>query len=169
MNKQLLTLIFTAAIGLSGCSFSVGTGSNSTNTATANAATSTPAAPANNAPSVANTAKSPEAIKPGASGSDDPKSENEQIQFAKGTTEATLDRTIAPGVDKMYTFNAKKGQHIYIEATEETGQLEIDFNKQSIPIGENFQYQLNASGDWAIYISNPSNKTLKYKLFVGID
>ena len=169
MKNKLILVILAASVGALGCSFNIGTGTNSSNTA-ANAAPSTPAAaPTTPAPAAANSANSPEAAKPTASGADDPRSENEQIQFAKGTTEATLDRTIAPGVNKMYMFNAKKGQNVYIEATEETGQLEVDFNKQSIELGDNFQYQLNASGDWAIYVNNPSKKTLKYKLFVGID
>ncbi|MFT3744649.1 MAG: hypothetical protein QM785_10200 [Pyrinomonadaceae bacterium] len=171
MRKNLFFIIFAAAIGASGCSFNIGTGANVAN-APAAAHSPAAAAPANSASAAtnaANAAKSPEPAKPAASGADDPKSENEQIQFAKGTTETTLDRTIAPGVNKMYTFNAKKGQRIYIEATEETGQLEVDFNKQPIELGDNFQYQLNASGDWAIYVNNPGSKTLKYKLFVGID
>lgn len=172
MKNILFLTIVAASIVASGCSFNIGTGTNSANTTGANSAPLAPAAvPVNSGatPTNTNAVKSPEAAKPAARGSDDPKSETEQIQFAKGTNETTLDRTIAPGVNKMYMFNAKKGQYVYIEATEETSQLEVDFNKQSIPVGENFQYQLNASGDWAIYVNNPSKKTLKYKLFVGID
>lgn len=158
-------MIVSAAFCSASCSFNVGTGGSSAG-ATPSAASSTPAAPTNSPTSAATATKSPDAPKPG---SDDLNSETEQIKFAKGTNEATLDRTIAPGINKMYLFTAKKGQYIYLEVTEETGKLEVDFNKQRIRLSDNFQYQLNVSGEWAIYVNNPTQNTLKYKLFLGID
>jgi hypothetical protein len=167
MNKRLGCILLSAAIGVSGCTFNVGTGGNTANTAATNAGPSAPAA--NTTTVAANAARSPDATKPTASGSDDPTSETEQIRFAKGQTDSTLDRTIAPGVNKMYMFNAKKGQHVWFKVTEGTGQLEVDFNKNPVKLGEEVKQMLNASGDWAIYISNPSNKPLNYNLWIGIE
>ena len=101
--------------------------------------------------------------------SDNPNAENEQIQFAKGETDTTLERTIAPGVNKIYLFNAKKGQIVWFKVTENTNQLDVDFNKNPVTLGEEVRQTLNASGDWAIYVYNPTDKPLKYTLWIGIE
>lgn len=169
MNKKLIWIFLSTAIGVSGCTLNVGTGNNAANTP-ANAAPSSPAAaPGNTASTAANTAKSPDAAKPAASGSGDPKSENERIQFAKGATDATLERTIAPGITKMYTFNAKKGQHIWLTASENSGNLDVSFNKHPVTLGEEFKEMLTSSGEWAIFVSNQTDKPLKYKLEIGME
>ena len=95
--------------------------------------------------------------------------ENEQIQFSKGKTDTTLERTIAPNGSKMFLFNAKKGQTLWFKVTESSNQLDVGFNKNSVQLGEEVRESLNSSGDWAIYISNPTNEPLKYKLWIGIE
>ncbi len=111
MKKQLgIILIFAFSTA---CTFNVGAGneaasapaSNATNTATS----SKESQPANKTTAPAEKAGS-DTVKKSTSTSDNPNAEDEQIQFTKGSTDTTLERTIAPGVSKMYSFNAKKGQ-----------------------------------------------------------
>lgn len=94
---------------------------------------------------------------------------DEQIQFPKGATDTTLERTIAPNGSKMFLFNAKKGQMLWFKVTENSNQLQVDFNKNSVQLGEEIRESLNASGDWAIYVSNPTDKPLSCKLWIGIE
>ena len=167
MKKQLgIILIFAFSAA---CTFNVGTGNNAANAPVSNTAT------ADNKTNKDQTATAPakkadpgEASKSNST-SDDPNAEDEQIQFAKGETDTTLERTIAPGVNKMYSFNAKKGQIVWFKVTEDTNQLDVDFNKNPVTLGEEVREPLNASGDWAIYVSNPTDKPLKYKLWIGIE
>lgn len=167
MKHHILGLVFVSlAAASSACTVNMGT--NSANAPAANT-TANNAAPASAAANYTNTAKSPEPAKPAAKGSDDPKSESEQIQFTKGETDTTLERTIAPGVSKTYLFGAKKGQHVWFRVTEPTGQLEAAFNKNDVALGEEVKEMLTSSGDWAIYVNNNTDKTLKYKLWIGIE
>ena len=166
MNKKLVWIFLSTAFGVSGCTFNVGTGANTSNAPASNTAT---ASPASNSTAADNTAKSHVATKPAAGGVENSKSENEQIQFAKGETSSTLNRTIAPGITKMYTFTAKKGQHIWLTASESSGSLDVSFNKHPVTIGEELKEMLTASGEWAIFVSNSTDKTLAYKLNVGIE
>ncbi len=95
--------------------------------------------------------------------------ENEQIQIPKGETDTTLERTIAPNGSKMFLFDAKKGQTLWFKVTESSNQLGVDFNKRSVQLGEEVRESLNASGDWAIYVNNPTDQPLTYKLWIGIE
>lgn len=172
MNKNILTSLL-CAVFASACIVNSGAGSETTSAGTpaSNAAntaaptrdggTAKTAAPVENAGSDAATKN--------ASASDNPNAEDEQIRFARGATETTLERTIAPGVNKMYSFNAKKGQIVWFKVTEKTNRLAVDFNKNPVSIGEEVRQSLNASGDWAIYVSNPTDETLTYTLWIGIE
>jgi hypothetical protein len=168
MKTNLLILI-TATVFASACTSNVGTNqpvANSTNAA--NSATNAPTETKKE--KTDSTDKSDaKTSKPADSGSNDPKSDKEQIQFTKGSTDTTLERTIAPGVNKMYMFNAKKGQIVWFKVTENSDQLEVDFNKNPVTLGEEVRQPLNASGDWAIYVNNPTDKPLKYTLWIGIE
>ncbi|MBS1796631.1 MAG: hypothetical protein JSS81_22550 [Acidobacteria bacterium] len=171
MKKLILVIPF---LMLTGCTINMG-GANTAATPTPanNTAANKDAKSDGNAPGGAKPTASPaaktESEAPKKAGADDPKSEEEQIQFAKGATETTLERTIAPGVDKMYLMNAKKGQVLFFKVTESTKQLAVDFDKNPVGVGEEVRQVLNASGDWAIYVSNPTDKPLKYTLWVGIE
>lgn len=168
MMKIFLTAVLFAAFA-SACTFNMGTPANTT-AANSNPTNNSAGSPANAAKPAANPAaeKKSEADTSKKSAEADTESE-EQIQFAKGEIDTTLERTIAPGVNKMYSFNAKKGQTVWFKFTEETNQLDVDFNKNPVRLGEEVREVLNASGDWAIYVSNPTDKPLKYTLWIGIE
>ena len=167
MKKQLgIILIFAFSTA---CTFNVGTANNAASAPAANTTA------ADNKTNKDQTAASPakkadsETVKKSNSTSDNPNAADEQIQFTKGETDTTLERTIAPGVNKMYLFNAKKGQIVWFKVTENTGQMEVDFNKNPVALGEEVRETLNSSGDWAVYVSNPTDKPLKYTLWIGIE
>lgn len=168
MNNNVLCLLISAAIGVSGCTFNVGTGNNAGNAPASNLASS--AQPANNsASSPGNAVPTSDAAESSRRGGDDPKASDEQIQFPRGSTDVTLERTIAPGVNKMYTFNAKKGQTLWFKVSEGSNALDVDFNKRPVKVGEEVRESLNASGEWAIYLSNPTGKAVLYTLWIGIE
>lgn len=172
MKTKYLSLILTLTIaGLTACSFNIGTTPNAANTANtaanSNANTAKPAATPT-AETKPETTKKPEAETSKKTEGVDTKTE-EQIQFPKGETETTIEKIIPAQGNKMYLFNAKKGQTLWFKVTETTEQLEVDFNKQSVSLGEEVRESLNASGDWAIYVNNPTDKPLKYKLWIGIE
>ena len=170
MKKLTLTAIIFAALA-SACTVNMGTPANTT-AANTNQASGSSGSPANTektkTQTKTETAKKTEtdtAKKPSEIDTDG----EEQIQFPKGATDTTLEKTIAPNGSKMFLFNAKKGQTLWFKVTENTNQLEVDFNKNSVQLGEEVRQSLNASGDWAIYVNNPSDKPLTYKLWIGIE
>ena len=93
----------------------------------------------------------------------------EQIKFSKGETDTTLERTIAPEGNKIFLFNARNGQTLWFKVSESSNRLKVDFNKNPVRLGEEVRENLNASGDWAIYVDNPTDKPLTYKLWIGIE
>jgi uncharacterized cupredoxin-like copper-binding protein len=101
--------------------------------------------------------------------SSEAKFEEEKIQFPRGATDVTLERTVAPGIHKTYLANAKKGQIMWFKVTESSRKIGVDFNKNKVKVGEEVRQELNASGEWAIYVNNPTDKPLKYTLWVGIE
>lgn len=167
MNKNILLAVLFAAFA-SACTVNMGTPSNTTATANTSQPSSSGGSPANTA-------------KPGASPAAETKPETskkssgvdefgrEKIQFPKGATDTTIERTIAPNETRTLLFNAKKGQTLWFKVTENTNQLEVDFNKNSVQLGEEVRESLNASGDWAIYVNNPTDTPLTYKLWIGIE
>lgn len=167
MKKITLTAIISMLFA-SACSFSVNTGTNSGTAGNAPAANASAANQTANKPAAAAPAPEKPAAPKADSASADPKATEERIQFAKGETEANLERSIAPGVNKMFLFGAKKDQTISFRVDESTGELEVDFNKNPVELGQEVVETLNASGEWAIYVNNPTEKTLKYKLSIGI-
>ncbi len=171
MKTKYLSLILTlTAAGFTACSFNIGTtpnAANTANTANTNANAAKPSAtPA--AETKPEATKKPEAETSKKTEGVDTKTE-EQIQFPKGETATTIEKIIPAEGSKMFLFNAKKDQVLRFKVTETTEQLEVDFNKQSVALGEEVEETLNASGDWAIYINNPSDKPLKYKLWIEIE
>lgn len=167
MSKTSFGFILLLLAGLGAACSSGVTGSTpapTTTAATPAAATEKPSAPS--APAKKEVAAAPETATTKEAA---PDSEEEKIQFAKGATDATLERTIAPGVSKMYLMNARKGQTLWFKVTEPSRQIEVSFNKNPVKEGQEVRQSLNASGDWAIYVSNPTDAPLKYKLWVGIE
>lgn len=170
MKRDILTLILFAAFA-SACTVNMGTPANNatSNTNQTSSSSSSPASPEKPAAETkTETTKKSEADTSKKSVQIDNKTE-EQIQFSKGETDTTLERTIAPEGSKMFLFNVKKGQTLWFKVTEGTNQLEVDFNKNSVQLGEEVRQELYASGDWAIYINNPTDKPLTYKLWIGIE
>lgn len=166
MKRNILTVILFAAFA-SACSVNVGSNANTT-AANTNQTNSSE----NSAANTAKPAASPAAEKKTETSASKPnidKDGNEHIQFSKGSTDTTIERTLAPNDNKILLFNAKKGQTLWFKATESTNQLEVDFNKNSVKLGEEVRQSLNASGDWAIYVNNPTDKPLTYKLWIGIE
>lgn len=169
MKNTFISIVFFACLSLTGCSFSVNTGSNTANTSPTPASNASPVASKQPAASPSPSAAASKAPESDASSKEaDPKSEEEHLRFAAGKTEATIERTIAPGVNKMYLFTAKKDQTISLRVDEKTGELGVSFNKQPVELGVDHTDSLNASGEWAIYVDNPSDKPLKYTLSLGI-
>lgn len=170
MKKYTLTAILFASFA-SACTVNMGSSAN-TKAANPNQTSSSSGSPANSEKSATETktetAKKNEADTSKKSAEIDTKNE-EQIQFAKGETDTTLVRTIAPNASKMFLFNVRKGQTLWFKVTENSNQLEVDFNKNSVQLGEEVRESLNASGEWAIYVSNPTDKPLTYKLWIGIE
>lgn len=171
MKKNILTAILFAAFASACATNTANTANTTANTNQTNGSANSAA----NTASSANNAKpatSPAAEKkPGnsASKANIDKDGNEHIQFPKGATETTIERTLAPNDTKMLLFNAKKGQTLWFKATESTNQFEVDFNKNSVKLGEEVRQTLDSSGDWAIYVNNPTDKPLTYKLWIGIE
>ena len=168
MNKNILTAILFAAFA-SACTVNMGDTANTT-AANTNQTSSSTVAPANTAktatsPATTNKTETDTSKK---SSDIDTKSE-EQIQFPKGETDMTLERTIAPEGNKIFLFNVRKGQTLWFKVTESSNQLKVDFNKNPVQLGEEVRQELNASGDWAIYVDNPTNQPLKYTLWIGIE
>lgn len=170
MKRNILTAILCASLA-SACSVNVGSNANTT-TANTNQTNSLANSAANTVTNTAKPAVSPATEKKTETSASKPnidKDGNEHIQFPKGSTDTTIERTLAPNDNKMLLFNAKKGQTLWFKATESTNQLEVDFNKNSVKLGEEVRQELNASGDWAIYVNNPTDKPLTYKLWIGIE
>lgn len=168
MNKNILTAILFAAFA-SACTVNMGDTANTTAANTNQPSNSTTAAantektatsPATTKKTETDTSQKPADI--------DTKSE-EQIQFPKGETDVTLERTIAPEGNKIFLFNVRKGQTLWFKVTEGSNQLKVDFNKNPVQLGEEVRQELNASGDWAIYVDNPTDQPLKYTLWIGIE
>lgn len=109
------------------------------------------------------------AAAPAEPSADEPVFEEEQIKFAKGATDTTLEQTIAPGVSKTFLFKARKGQTLWFKITDKTGKINIGFNKNTIKPNVEVRQTLNASGEWAIYVDNPTNKPISYTLWLGIE
>lgn len=169
MKKITLTTILFAAFA-SACTVNMGTPTNTT--ANTDQTSSSSGSPANaekpKTETKTETAKKTETDTAKKSTDIDMEGD-EQIQFPKGATDTTLERTIAPNGSKMFLFNAKKGQTLWFKVNENSNQLQVDFNKNSVQLGEEVRESLNASGDWAIYVSNPTDKALTYKLWIGIE
>jgi hypothetical protein len=169
MKINILTAILCVSFA-SACS--VNEGSNATNTTTSNTNQTNSSANTTSAANTTKPAASPAAEKKTETRSSKPdidKDGNEHIQFPKGSTDTSIERTLAPNDNKMLLFNVRKGQTLWFKATESTNQLEVDFNKNSVKLGEEVRQELNASGDWAIYVNNPTDKPLTYKLWIGIE
>ena len=165
--KILLTAFLFAAFA-SACTFNMETPANTAaNTNPTNNSAGSPANAAKSATSPASEQK-PAADTSKKSAEVDTKSE-EQIQFAKGETDTTLERTIAPNGSKIFLFNVRKGQTLWFKVTESSNQLDVDFNKNPVQLGEEVRQELNASGDWAIYVNNPTDEPLTYNLWIGIE
>lgn len=161
------------AITFAGCN-QAATNSNAT-ASNANQPASSPAASTTKVPDAAaakptesTTAKPTENV-PDGEFNGEPKFEEEKIKFPRGETDITLEQTLTPGVHKTFLANAKKGQIMWFKVTESSGKIGIDFNKGPVKVGEEVRQILNASGEWAIYVNNPTNKPLKYSLWVGIE
>lgn len=168
MKTYITTVILLAAFA-SACTVNTGTPAN-TAAANTNQTGNSAASPANGEKPAASpaTTKKSETDASKKSSDIDTKSE-EQIQFPKGETDVTLERTIAPEGNKIFLFNARKGQTLWFKITESSNQLKVDFNKNPVRLGEEVRHELNASGDWAIYVDNPTDKPLTYKLWIGIE
>lgn len=165
--KILMLLAFTCA----GCNQTASNSSVAANNAMPPAAA--PAASASKAPDPAKPAESI-AAKPAENSADgefdgEPKFEEEKIKFAAGATDTTIEQTLEPGVNKTFLLNAKKGQTLWFKVTESTGKIKVDFNKNTVKVGQEVRQVLNASGEWAIYLDNPTKRPLKYSLLVGIE
>lgn len=164
---NMTAIIF--AVFASACTVNMGTTANTTtantNQPSGSAVSSTNAAKpaanpaAENKPQIETSKKSAEIDEFG----------NEHIQFTKGSTDTTIERTIAPNDTKTLLFNVRKGQTLWFKVTESSNQLEVDFNKNPVRLGEEIRHEINASGDWAIYVSNPTDQPLKYTLWIGIE
>lgn len=173
----VLALLISLAVTLAGCNRAA-TNSNAT-AANTNPPAAAPAASATKAPDTiaakpaeSNAAKPVETAKdtvPDGEFDGEPTFEEEKIKFPRGATDTTIEQTLAPGVNKTFLANAKKGQIMWFKVTESTGKISIDFNKNSVKVGEEIRQSLNSSGEWAIYVNNPTNKPLKYSLWVGIE
>ena len=178
-NKQffLLTILFSLAVTFAGCNQGAtntnATASNTTPLAAAPAASATKAPDTVAAkPAESTTAKPAETAKDSAPDGEfdgEPTFEEEKIKFSPGATDTTIEQTLAPGVNKTFLANAKKGQIMWFKVTESTGKIGIDFNKNSVKVGQEVKQMLNSSGEWAIYVNNPTKKPLKYSLWVGIE
>jgi hypothetical protein len=167
MKKTTFTAIFTIFFA-SACSFSVNTGTNSGNGGNAPAANNRSDNQATNKPAANAPAPEKSAAPKTEGATTDPKATEERVQFANGETEANLERTIAPGINKTFLFGAKKDQTVSFRVDESTGELEVDFNKNPVELGQEVVETFNSSGDWTISVNNPTGKPLKYKLSIGI-
>ncbi len=178
-NKHffLLIILLSLAVTFAGCNQAATNSNvvaNNTNPPTAAPAASTTKAPDAVAtkPAESNKAKSTENAKDKAEDGEfegEPTFEEEKIKFPRGATDTTIEQTLAPGVNKTFLANAKKGQIMWFKVTESTGKIGVNFNKNSVKVGEEIKQVLNSSGEWAIYVDNPTKKPLKYSLWVGIE
>lgn len=92
-----------------------------------------------------------------------------KIQFPKGETEHWVEGSVSAEGSKIFYFTANKGQKLTLAVYDETNQLKLDFNKNPRKLNTDVKYVLNASGEWAIYLDNPTNKEVSYRLYISIN
>lgn len=91
-----------------------------------------------------------------------------KINFPKGDTDTYVEGTVGAEGSKMFLFNARKGQKLTFAVFDDTNKLQVNFNKNPRQLNADVKYVLNASGEWAIYVDNPTKRAVKYRLYIQI-
>lgn len=95
-----------------------------------------------------------------------------RIDFAKeGSNSLVWEEKVAANSTKSFVFAAKKGQKLSLGMVDDTKQGSMDLGKISIEpnTDENFEMEIEVTKDYTFYVSNNSNKSTSFRIFITLE
>lgn len=174
MKKTLTLGLITAAISITGCTFNVGTPSNTPTANAANTTNSAPTAAENKPANTTNTAvakksdSEPSIVKPTSS----------RIQFGAGETSTNVTKDIPANGIVDFVFNVKKGQTVEYTVGYDFDESDLQIymgepgdQDTSIPSSPKVPktFAVKKSGDHRLEVTNKTKKKVTITLYMDIE